>query len=114
MPGQGRGQGGGQEGVDDGHAGGERVVGERRKAPLVALHVWNTGSERAYEGPGDPLTVVVADADRIREAEQHLLDETGASWQKVHPEVVVERRLQSATGSGTGSHSATYVVRPSG
>ncbi|TLQ47988.1 universal stress protein [Streptomyces marianii] len=64
-----------------------------RKAPLVALHVWNTFSERAYEGPGDPLTAVVADADRVREAEQHLLDETVASWQKVHPQVVVERCL---------------------
>ncbi|MBX9365788.1 universal stress protein [Streptomyces sp. WAC04114] len=64
-----------------------------RKAPLVALHVWNTFSERAYEGPGDPLNAVVADAERIREAEQHLLDETLASWQKVYPEVVVERRL---------------------
>ncbi|MGW3255187.1 universal stress protein [Streptomyces fungicidicus] len=64
-----------------------------RKAPLVAIHVWNTFSERAYEGPGDPLTAVVADADRIREAEQHLLDETVASWQKVHPQVMVERRL---------------------
>ncbi|MFE7761037.1 universal stress protein [Streptomyces sp. NPDC057438] len=64
-----------------------------RKVPLVAVHVWNTWSERAYEGPGDPLTAVVADADRLREAEQHLLDETVASWQKAHPQVVVERRL---------------------
>ncbi|MDW4911340.1 universal stress protein, partial [Streptomyces sp. ADMS] len=64
-----------------------------RKAPLVAVHVWNTWSERAYEGPDDPLTAVVADADRLREAEQHLLDETVASWQNVFPQVVVERRL---------------------
>ncbi len=64
-----------------------------RRAPLVAVHVWNTWSEGAYEGPGDPLTAVVADAEHIREAEQHLLDETVAGWQKAHPQVVVERRL---------------------
>ncbi|MEV0738467.1 universal stress protein [Streptomyces sp. NPDC050549] len=64
-----------------------------RKAPLVALHVWNTWSERAYEGPGDPLTAVVVDAAHLREAEQHLLDETVASGQEVFPQVAVERRL---------------------
>ncbi len=32
-------------------------------------------SERAYEGPGDPLNAVV-DIDRLREAERRLLDET--------------------------------------
>jgi nucleotide-binding universal stress UspA family protein len=64
-----------------------------REAPLVALHVWNTWSERAYEGPGDPLTAVVADAERLREAEQHLLDEAVARWQEVYPQVAVERRL---------------------
>ncbi|MDX2692100.1 universal stress protein [Streptomyces ipomoeae] len=41
-----------------------------RKAPLVALHVWSTWSERAYEGPGDPLTAVVADIDHLRQAER--------------------------------------------
>ncbi|MEU2913507.1 universal stress protein [Streptomyces massasporeus] len=64
-----------------------------RKAPLVAVHVWNTWSERAYEGPGDPLSAVVADVDRLREAEQHLLDDTVAACQEVYPQVVVERRL---------------------
>ncbi|MFF9808005.1 universal stress protein [Streptomyces coeruleorubidus] len=64
-----------------------------RKVPLLAVHVWNTWSERAYEGPGDPLNAVVADADRLIQAEQHLLDETVASWRKAHPQVVVERRL---------------------
>ncbi|MEV0924562.1 universal stress protein [Streptomyces spongiicola] len=64
-----------------------------RGAPLVAVHVWNTWSEGAYEGPGDPLTAVVTDVERIREAEQRLLDETVASWQKARPRVVVERRL---------------------
>ncbi|WP_243081757.1 universal stress protein [Streptomyces sp. 891-h] len=64
-----------------------------RKAPLVALHVWNTWSERAYEGPGDPLTAVVADADDLREAEQRLLDETVACLQEDFPQLAVERRL---------------------
>ncbi|MFF5185885.1 universal stress protein [Streptomyces sp. NPDC000345] len=64
-----------------------------RKAPLVAVHVWNTWSERAYEGPGDPLTAVVTDEEHLRAAEQHVLDEAVASWQEVFPEVAVERRL---------------------
>ncbi|MCT7356578.1 universal stress protein [Streptomyces sp. 15-116A] len=64
-----------------------------RGAPLVALHVWNTWSERAYEGPGDPLNAVVANADRLREAEQHLLDQAVASCQAAYPQVAVERRL---------------------
>jgi nucleotide-binding universal stress UspA family protein len=64
-----------------------------RGAPLVALHVWNTWSERAYEGPGDPLTAVAADADDPREAEQHLLNESVASCQGTYPQVAVERRL---------------------
>ncbi|MFJ8145958.1 universal stress protein [Streptomyces sp. NPDC096048] len=64
-----------------------------RKAPLVAVHVWNTWSERAYEGPGDPLNAAVVDAEHLREAEQHLLDESVAAWQEKFPEVVVERSL---------------------
>ncbi|MEU7383826.1 MULTISPECIES: universal stress protein [unclassified Streptomyces] len=63
-----------------------------RGADLVALHVWNTWSEHAYEGPGDPLNMV-ADVERLQEEEQRLLDETVASWQARHPEVTVERRL---------------------
>ncbi|MEU2749813.1 universal stress protein [Streptomyces collinus] len=64
-----------------------------RGAPLVALHVWNTWSERAYEGPGDPLTAVVTDAERLREAEQQLLDRVVADRQAAYPQVTVERRL---------------------
>ncbi|MET9395316.1 universal stress protein [Streptomyces sp. NPDC006624] len=64
-----------------------------RGAPLVALHVWNTWSERAYEGPGDPLTSVVADAERLSEAERHLLDQVVARGQAAWPQVAVERRL---------------------
>lgn len=59
---------------------------------LVALHVWNTWSERAYEGPGDPLNVVV-DIERLREEEQRLLDDTLSPWQERHPGVTVQRRL---------------------
>ncbi|WP_406205103.1 universal stress protein [Kitasatospora sp. NBC_01560] len=83
----------------DGSAAGTAAIGfafaeaALRKAPLLALHVWNTWSERAYEGPGDPLTAVVVDRDHLRETEQRLLDETVASWQEAFPQVVLERRL---------------------
>ncbi|WP_308406922.1 universal stress protein [Streptomyces sp. AC555_RSS877] len=83
------------DGSDAGDAAVEFAFAEAalRKAPLVAVHVWNTWSERAYEGPGDPLNAMVVEADRLREAEQHLLDETVTAWQKVFPQVAVERRL---------------------
>ncbi|MCX4459747.1 universal stress protein [Streptomyces sp. NBC_01340] len=64
-----------------------------RRAPLVALHVWNTWSERAYEGPGDPLTAVVVDAEHLRQAEQDLLADAVAPLEEVFPQVAVERRL---------------------
>ncbi|MEN3584225.1 universal stress protein [Streptomyces sp. ZYX-F-203] len=67
-----------------------------RKAPLVALHVWNTWNERAYAGPGDPLAAVVADIDRIREAEGDLLEEALTQARAAHPEVEVETRLVQA------------------
>ncbi|WP_443041540.1 universal stress protein [Streptomyces sp. B21-083] len=63
-----------------------------RGVDLLALHVWNTRSERAYEGPGDPLNAVV-DIERLRQEEQRLLDETVAPWKERHPRLVVERRL---------------------
>ncbi|MCK1823277.1 universal stress protein [Streptomyces sp. XM83C] len=63
-----------------------------RGADLVALHVWNAWSERAYEGPGDPLNVVV-DVERLREEEQRVLDETVAPARTRRPGVTVERRL---------------------
>ncbi|MFI1162025.1 universal stress protein [Streptomyces sp. NPDC020801] len=63
-----------------------------RGADLLALHVWNTWSERDHQGPGDPLNVVV-DVERLREEEQRLLDETLSEWQKRCPQVAVERRL---------------------
>ncbi|GAA3494665.1 hypothetical protein GCM10019016_017650 [Streptomyces prasinosporus] len=83
----------------DGSPAGKAAVGfafaeaALREAPLVALHVWNTWSERAYEGPGDPPTSAVADGERLREAEQHLLDQAVASCQEAYPQVAVERRL---------------------
>ncbi|MFF8675204.1 universal stress protein [Streptomyces sp. NPDC015242] len=64
-----------------------------RGAPLVAVHVWNTWSERAYEGPGDPLNAMVADAEHLRAAEQRLLDEAVALARRAWPRVEVERRL---------------------
>ncbi|MCP9985401.1 universal stress protein [Streptomyces sudanensis] len=64
-----------------------------RGAPLVALHVWNTWNDHAYEGPGDPPAVLVADVERLREAEQRLLNEAIAPWQEAYPRVAVERRL---------------------
>ncbi|MFJ9542482.1 universal stress protein [Streptomyces sp. NPDC101225] len=63
-----------------------------RKAPLVARHVWNTWSEGAYEGPGDPLTAVVVDVAHLRETGQHLMDVAVASSQEDVPQVAVERR----------------------
>ncbi|MGW5666140.1 universal stress protein [Streptomyces sp. NPDC003758] len=82
----------------DGSSAGERAVefafaeASLRRADLVALHLWNTWSERAYEGPGDPLNMVV-DIERLREAEQRLLDEAVSPWEGHCPEVAVQRRL---------------------
>ncbi|MDN0199139.1 universal stress protein [Streptomyces sp. S.PNR 29] len=82
----------------DGSPAGESAVGfafaeaSLRGVELVALHVWNTWSEGAYEGPGDPLSVVV-DVERLRGVRQRLLDETLSPWQERHPRVAVERRL---------------------
>lgn len=39
----------------------------------MTLHAVDTWSERAYEGPGDPLSAVVADADRLRETNSAVL-----------------------------------------
>ncbi|MFE2277647.1 universal stress protein [Streptomyces sp. NPDC059454] len=67
-----------------------------RGAPLVAMHVWNTWSEPTpYEGPADPLNVVV-DLDRLRERHQRLLEETVARHRDTRPGVAVELRLERA------------------
>ncbi|WP_431992775.1 universal stress protein [Streptomyces albogriseolus] len=83
----------------DGSPAGERAVecafaeAALRGAPLVALHVWNTWSEGAYEGSLDPLAAMVANADQLQEAEQRVLDRAVAPWQEAYPQVTVERRL---------------------
>ncbi|MEZ3180379.1 universal stress protein [Streptomyces pimonensis] len=69
---------------------------ELRGAPLVAMHVWNTWSEPTpYEGPADPLNVVV-DLDRLRERHRKLLAEAVAPWRDARPRVAVELRLERA------------------
>ncbi|MDK1346956.1 universal stress protein [Streptomyces sp. 378] len=91
-----------------------------RKAPLVAVHVWNTWSEHAYKGPGDPLNAMVADADRLREAEQQLLDEAVSAWQGKFPQVSVERRLvrsrvrQALIDAGRGAQLVVVGARGRG
>lgn len=83
-----------------------------RDADLLAVHVWNTWSERAYEGPGDPLNMVV-DTERLREEEQRLLDETLLQWEKRYPHVAVERRLirsRIRPALIEASHDAQLVV----
>ncbi|WP_177204309.1 MULTISPECIES: universal stress protein [unclassified Streptomyces] len=84
--------------VDGSPAGGAAVEfafaeAAMRGAPLLALHVWNTWSERAYRHAGDPLSAAVADVDRLRTAEQELLRAAVAPWQRAFPDVVVELRL---------------------
>ncbi|KJK40755.1 universal stress protein UspA [Streptomyces variegatus] len=82
----------------DGSPAGEKAVefafaeASLRGVDLVTLHVWNTRSERAYEGPGDPLNVVV-NIERLRDEEQRLLDDTLSPWQERHPRVTVRRVL---------------------
>lgn len=67
-----------------------------RKASLRAVHVWNTWSERAYEGPGDPLNAMVTDIDHLRAIEEELLEEAVAPLQQAFPHVAVEHRLVRA------------------
>ncbi|WP_225834187.1 universal stress protein [Streptomyces sp. NK08204] len=102
----------------DGSPAGERAVefafaeASMRGAGLLALHVWNTWSERAYEGPGDPLNMVV-DIERLREEEQRLLEETLSPWLTRYPHVAVERRLVRSRIRPTlieASHDARLVV----
>ncbi|MGW2741875.1 universal stress protein [Streptomyces sp. NPDC001450] len=83
-----------------------------RDADLLALHVWNTWNERAYEGPGDPLNMVV-DIERLRAQEQQLLDDTLSPWQTRYPQVAVERRLMRSRVRMAlidASHDAQLVV----
>ena len=65
---------------------------ELRAAPLVAQHVWNTATERVYDGPADP-PFVTYDEDRLRDEEERLLAEAVSGLQEKYPDVAVERRL---------------------
>ncbi|MEF9902347.1 universal stress protein [Streptomyces sp. P9-A2] len=84
------------DGSPAGAAAGEFAFAEAalREAPLIALHVWNTWSEPApYEGPADPLNVVV-DLGRLREKHRRRLEDALAPWRAAHPEVSVEPLLE--------------------
>ncbi|MFI1564997.1 universal stress protein [Streptomyces sp. NPDC020490] len=102
----------------DGSPAGERAVefafaeASLRGVGLLAVHVWNTWTDGAYQGPGDPLNVMV-DLEHLREAEQRLLDETLEPWEKRWPHVAVDRRLVRARVRSTlieASQEAQLVV----
>ncbi|WP_055586704.1 universal stress protein [Peterkaempfera griseoplana] len=103
--------------VDGSPAGAEAVAfafaeAAVRGAGLLALHVWNTWGRRAYEGPGDPLTMLV-DIERLRTEEQQLLDDALPPWQSRYPRVTVERRLVRSrvrVALIDASHDAQLVV----
>jgi len=63
-----------------------------RGADLVALHAWNTWTERAYDGPADP-PFVTYDEDRLRDEEERVLAEALSGLQEKYPDVAVHRRL---------------------
>ena len=59
---------------------------------LIALHAWNTQTERAYDGPSDP-PFVTYDEDRLRDEEQRVLAEALGGLGEKYPDVTVHRRL---------------------
>ncbi|MEV0173582.1 universal stress protein [Streptomyces sp. NPDC050803] len=59
---------------------------------LVALHAWNTRTERVYEAPGDP-PFVTYDEDRLRDEEERVLAEALGGLREKYPDVEVRRRL---------------------
>ncbi|MEU5162827.1 universal stress protein [Streptomyces sp. NPDC020875] len=63
-----------------------------RGAELVAVHAWNTWTERGDDDPGYPENLVDG-IDRMRAAEERLLAEALAGHQDRHPDVTVHRRL---------------------
>jgi nucleotide-binding universal stress UspA family protein len=71
------------------------VEASLRGADLLALHVWNTRTERAYDGPSDP-PFVTYDADRLRDEEERVLAEALSGWRSKYPDVAVQRRLVRA------------------
>lgn len=66
-----------------------------READLLALHVWNTWTERAYETP-DELRRMVVNIDRLHDEEERLLAEALSGHQARYPEVTMHRRLTEA------------------
>ncbi|MDW8804538.1 universal stress protein, partial [Streptomyces scabiei] len=63
-----------------------------RGTELVALHVWNTRTERVYDGPADP-PFVTYDEDRLRDEEERLFAEALSGMRERYPDVAVHRRL---------------------
>ena len=59
---------------------------------LIALHAWNTQTERAYDGPSDP-PFVTYDEDRLRDEEQRVLAEALGGLGEKYTDVTVHRRL---------------------
>ncbi|AZQ39492.1 universal stress protein [Streptomyces cyaneochromogenes] len=59
---------------------------------LVALHAWNTQSERAYDGPSDP-PFVTYDEDRLRDEAERVLAEALGGLGEKYPDVAVHRTL---------------------
>ncbi|MEU0743566.1 universal stress protein [Streptomyces sp. NPDC006134] len=63
-----------------------------RGADLLALHVWSTRTERAYDGPADP-PFVTYDEDHLRAEEERVLVEALSGHRERHPDVTVRSRL---------------------
>ncbi|WP_142149179.1 universal stress protein [Streptomyces sp. SLBN-31] len=85
---------------------------QSRGADLVAQHVWNTATERVYDGPADP-PFMTYDEDRLRDEEQRVLAEALSGLRQRYPDVAVERRLVRGRVGGTlvdASAGAQLVV----
>ncbi|MFI6289139.1 universal stress protein [Streptomyces sp. NPDC051018] len=63
-----------------------------RGAELVAMHAWNTWTERGDDDPGYPQNLVDG-AERLEATEERLLAEALSGWQAKYPDVTVHRRL---------------------
>ncbi|QDY80553.1 universal stress protein [Streptomyces qinzhouensis] len=82
----------------DGSARGDAAVefafaeASARGVDLVAVHAWNTWTERGDDDPGHPQNLVDG-IDRMRSAEERLLAESLAGRQDRYPDVTVHHRL---------------------
>ncbi|QYX75264.1 universal stress protein [Streptomyces akebiae] len=63
-----------------------------RGTDLVALHVWNTRTERVYDGAADP-PFVTYDEGRLRDEEERVFAEALSGMRERYPDVTVHRRL---------------------